>query len=203
MPAVFLAMKIGSRELCLKITDTIFIHIPKTGGTSVVSALGPKIRQGHNTSLKVIQNLGQRRWDECFKFAFVRNPWDYAVSWYEFHKEFFRTNARHITCSSFGSWVLDGMETHWGTDWRTKDQPNDPLNIELFLHDDLYVGKFETLQDDFNIVCDKIDVKRIELPFLNQKAERPDYRTYYNNDKIIELVRQRNKYVIERFDYEF
>ncbi len=82
----------------------IFVHIPKTGGTSVEAALGmhgdrhdiglkPYFNQiidlehlygrdlQHMTAAELEQRLGDRARFECyFKFAIVRNPWERLVS---------------------------------------------------------------------------------------------------------------------------
>ena len=58
----------------------IFIHINKTGGTSIERALGGKFQ--HKTAREKIAELGEAVWQAKFTFAFVRNPWDKMVSQY-------------------------------------------------------------------------------------------------------------------------
>jgi hypothetical protein len=92
----------------------IFIHVPKTGGTSIVRALYPfldvendiiigghpdhedgkdHIKQSkgelhkHSTALEIKDAVGKETWDEYFIFAFVRNPFSRVVSMYEWWKQ--------------------------------------------------------------------------------------------------------------------
>ena len=81
----------------------IFVHIPKVGGTSIKKCLLPfydrkkeleKIPKGlrssnviarkHAYASVLLQALGKNIWRSYFKFAFVRNPWDWVVSIYHF-----------------------------------------------------------------------------------------------------------------------
>ena len=92
----------------------LFVHIAKTGGTSVRAALAPLrwrdplfIPQfiasrlshltGHRIASKIPRHariiaakemLPQELFDKLFKFAFVRNPWDLQVSsWHHLKRE--------------------------------------------------------------------------------------------------------------------
>ena len=52
----------------------IFIHVPKTGGSSVKKALGIKVH-GHKKF-----SDWSKDYPDYFSFAFTRNPWDRFVS---------------------------------------------------------------------------------------------------------------------------
>ena len=78
--------------------SVIFLHFAKTGGSSIEDYFGAgdgpsetifnfkdgkqKIvkEQHHFSSKQYTQQNGIDVWDECFKFSFVRNPWDWFVS---------------------------------------------------------------------------------------------------------------------------
>ena len=69
----------------------VFIHIPKTGGSSIETLFlgkpqrrwAPEINHyfQHATAAELRNRLMNRdNFDRYFKFAFVRNPWDRIVS---------------------------------------------------------------------------------------------------------------------------
>ncbi len=65
----------------------LFVHIQKTGGTSLATALrstNPEAQlfQGTHDHARWARQRLQNQYDSYFKFAFVRNPWDRLVSWY-------------------------------------------------------------------------------------------------------------------------
>ena len=69
----------------------IFVHINKTGGTSIKSAfkIQPydkflKLNTVHKCASEYIKTLGRPKWDGLFSFTVVRNPWDRFVSGWKY-----------------------------------------------------------------------------------------------------------------------
>src|SRR5690242_14850320 len=60
----------------------IFVHVPKTAGTSIARALLGS-HTGHVPYFEY-ERANPRKFRSYFKFAFVRNPWDRLVSAYFF-----------------------------------------------------------------------------------------------------------------------
>ena len=60
----------------------VFIHINKTGGSSIAKALN--IPSVHRTAQEKIEEIGQKNWDRKLTFTVVRNPWDKVVSLYHY-----------------------------------------------------------------------------------------------------------------------
>ena len=70
----------------------IFIHIPRTGGSSIEQCItGDEARklntmngreQKHNNLFEYKETMNRETFNEYFKFTFVRNPWDVMISKY-------------------------------------------------------------------------------------------------------------------------
>jgi len=66
--------------------QAIFVHIPKTAGTSVLAGLGaPEIFDTHAPS-RAWRAAYPAFYRKAYKFAFVRNPWDRFASSFHFMK---------------------------------------------------------------------------------------------------------------------
>ena len=66
----------------------IFIRVPKTASRSMFDALADSSEVGraktgaiHETASAIRQRIKRDTYDNFFKFAFVRNPWDWVLSW--------------------------------------------------------------------------------------------------------------------------
>jgi hypothetical protein len=135
---------------------------------------------------------------DYFSWGFVRNPWDRLVSAYInkiINKHQHGLNVfRHI--KSFREFIL-ALE---GLDLTTCDR-----HIQYqysFLPSSInFIGRLENLQDDFNIVCDKIGIPQKELPHIN-KSDHKHYTEYYD-DETREIVAEKYAKDIEYFGYEF
>lgn len=188
----------GIREKYLQ--RFLFIHINKTGGSSIEKALG--IRSEHKTALEKMQQLGSRAWEKKYKFTIVRNPWDKVVSHYLYRV---KTNQTALGVSSidFKEWV------------RLTYQEQDPeyMDIPLMFKPQMdwitdekgkvlvdFIGKFENLERDFNSVCEHLGISA-KLPHL-KKTTRERYNTYYD-DRTIEIVANWFERDIDYFGYEF
>lgn len=188
----------------------IFVHVPKTAGTSMrgyfrshgFAPVEYHAPDGSNdnitkvyirgTSWRIKRNL-EDVWGEYFKFAFVRNPWDRLVSCWK------NRAPRYKSFSSF----LDAHpwpETNQQLIWHTLSQLTHICDTDGKLIVD-YVGRFENLQEDLDVVCDKLGVPGRKLPHINKSEHKP-YWEYYTDSQqrfVYGLYRQE----IEYFGYEF
>jgi hypothetical protein len=187
----------------------IFIHVNKTGGRSISTSLFQRIKPHltvgelfeleHNIEIhsnERLQNaqyddeniLVKNNWKNYFKFCFVRNPWDRKLSDYFYNiKRGRTTHYIKINHKNTDLWNSPGLE------WiEYKDGSIDPS---------IFIGRFENLQEDFNIVCDNINVPRRILPVINKTEHLPYWKYYTEETKA--LVEEKYKKDIDYFSYEF
>jgi chondroitin 4-sulfotransferase 11 len=180
--------------------DFIFIHINKTGGSSIENAL--KIPLEHKTATEKQQQLGEKEWNKKLTFTVVRNPWDKVVSHYHYRVKTNQTNLRNKPIK-FKEWVKltykNMDETYYDkpkmfmpqTSWITDS--NGKIIVDEILN-------FENLNEDFNSVMVKLG-KQIPLPHL-KRSNHINYKTYYDTETV-EIVDNWFKEDINNFDYQF
>ena len=146
------------------------MHIPKTGGTSIRNALNQLIQAPQPYTEKDMEKKHMSAfllrdeiydWDNLWKFTFIRNPYDRMVSYYTFyrmprqfpyeHKT--RRAALHMSFPEWINWLKKREYVRLGDHpprqipmWR-RPQVDFIYNDGIKLVD--YVGRFETLQDDY------------------------------------------------------
>lgn len=186
----------------------IFVHINKVAGSSIRRMLEEPdwVNSPHSTVNQYIKQLGKERFKEYFSFAFVRNPWERAVSQFNYRKQ----NARDKipedypfikfikrTSILFSGNQLDYIsEEPWVWDNKLKKYTHKP-DTKIVVD---FVGRFENLEHDINIVRNKLGITN-KFPHEN-KTEHKHYREYYTLDTK-EMVAVRCQRDIEYFGYEF
>lgn len=208
----------------------LFVHIAKTGGTSVRSALQPLrwrdpwyYAQGichrlsklsgdrigmkfprHSKAILAKEALPEAFYQRLFKFTFVRNPWDLQVSSYHH----IRRTWPHLVegreeFGEFLKWRLDPerpFEPHVETS--NQLQTDHIVDLHGYVIVD-FLGHYEQLQEDFFTVCRRIGISGRTLPHKRKAAERSrDYRSYYT-DETAELVAEHFARDLELLGYRF
>jgi len=192
----------------------IFIHIPKTGGTSLAEpeyrdgkgvlagVLGDTdyIRAGHIRAVGLKAQMGPH-WDDFFKFAFVRNPWDRMVSLYHYflqdpEKRASGLGRRIAACDDFMDFChrLEELEL----DAHFDEQVSYLIDFEGNTLVD-FVGRFEVLDQDYAKICARLALPAAKLPHY-RKSSHQHYLRYYN-DRAIQIIAERYKNDIAIFNY--
>jgi len=175
----------------------IFIEVPKTGSTSIRSVIGhPK--KPHLNIWQIGNEIEQEKFISYFKFGFVRNPWDRAVSLYE-RTEGLQLKSK-MNFEEFIAWMRFSSSTclhpvphRYQLDWFVS--PHGDVIVD-------YIGKFEHLDDDWKKISLKIGVDS-KLPKINVNFSKKRHYTEYYTDKTKEIIRKRFLVDIEYFGYEF
>ena len=185
---------------------SIFVAIPKTGSVSVESVLkefdfelvGPDRR--HFTYSEHLHTYPKAQ--NYFSFCFVRNPWDRLVSQYKYTGAYWLKIAA-IEDHSFESYIKNLVITGIPFSRHRYPKKADAEWGQLqFIYPGMdFVGKFENLQKDFDVVCDRIGIPLQELPHEN-KTEHKHYTEYYD-DETREIVAEKYAKDIEYFGYDF
>lgn len=183
--------------------DYLFIHINKTGGSSISQALGEK-EQTHLSADTIMNFIGHENFKEKFSFAFVRNPYDRVVSQYHYRLQNNQTNLRTENIS-FEDWM---MKTYIEKDPRYFNYPlmfqpqldwiSDYEN-KLLID---FVGRFENIEEDFRHVCTEIGKENLSLPHHRKSKRKRNYKDYYSREtkKIITQVFEKD---LDYFKYSF
>ncbi len=204
--------------------QTIFIHIPKTGGSSLETVLGihgrdnrgsvapaPEILFGieagralqHLTAAEIKKRISREVWENYFKFAFVRNPFDRLVSEFFWQKNRRQSRAKNLDFKKFLLEIVAPAverkkpEHLFDDHYRPQNQFLVDRSNRLLIN---FLGRFENFQADFEKIRQRLGLTA-KLPRLNQ-TNHQDYRRYYNQETR-EIVNQLYRSDLKLLNYSF
>lgn len=205
----------------------IFVHIGKTGGTSIEHTLSNvlsmsmddtqynkeiinnvdkihgytpawamkrdhtgRINCKHITARELRQIVGHRIWDEYYKFSFVRNPYDKLLSEYSMFTQFeaFQNHPwnKYSTFEEFTMSIVTGKQAISENPYHSYlTDTNNVLMVD-------FVGRFETLQDDFDKICETIGLQKTKLSHISPTIHRL-FREHYTPEALEMIYRIRKK----------
>ncbi len=172
----------------------IFVHQRKCAGTSIIRAFGlsPDDPDWHVANDGVASPEYASMPPDFLRFAVVRNPWDRFVSGWKY-------------CVSTRLRTLPDVLSHLPSEGHDYRHVTRPQHETIYHHDgrlavDVLL-RFETLQSDFDGLCDRIGMPRKALQHWN-RTPHADYRQYFDRDS---LQRFNTHFAgdIQRFGYTF
>jgi len=201
--------------MILRDSRIIFVHLRRTAGNSVEIALGgielfdaagrpttcwqdelhrgqtafKRDLRGHalHATAAEIRRQHPREFETFFKFSIVRNPWAQMASLYR------RLFPGDASFAGFRNWLR-------GFRWPAGTVPEASLfepHGGACLVD--FIGRYETLQADFDTACDLAGIARRPLPRTNTAGGRDLTRLY--DDATEQLVGRLFAADVERFGY--
>ncbi len=160
----------------------IFLAVPKTGTSSIERALA-RYRspltdrfKKHATCKRVKREIPEALWDESFKFAFVRNPYDRMQSWYFYRQRQELANPEHprhhlyTGNKTFDQFICSFADRDWmllQLAWVAPPALGGEVQLD-------FVGRFESLETDYSYVCERVGVPYQPLPQV--RSSRNDHR---------------------------
>lgn len=161
----------------------IFVHIPRTGGTSIESILfkDSLYKRSHHTLKQYYRQIEKKGMNplDFYSFSIVRNPFDKLVSEYKW----FCGEHTNIFPNKFVRKFYKGMSFkdffynfHCN---RKGDRYHKMLQSSILSNERIdYIGRFENLQSDFDRICKKISKPPVRLPNI-YKTPKCNYKDFY------------------------
>jgi len=174
----------------------IFVHIPKTGGTSINSMLGfpgdnkPELLFGTPTALQhltldqIKTKIPKEQYTNYKKFTIVRNPYDRAVSefcWLKKHNTINQEVTFKVFCKN-----LDSLCS-----------PKHSIPQHCFVNNDIdFILRFEDINSEIKKV-----LPNKTLPHKQRSRSNSDYKKFYC-DETKRIIYDKYKKDFEVFNYE-
>lgn len=206
----------------------IFIHIPKNGGASIERVIWPdeKDRTEENLWLgfktphrnvyqtgglqhlfarNVKKAVGEKVFNEYFKFTMVRNPWDRVISQYLYLqkrkdlREFLGV-PRHVSFVEYLKRIQEKPHVHWSPQTNFFLDNNGEVMVD-------YIARYEDYRSEVLFILKRIGLVRegdhdsVEIPHVNRSVRKPYWR--YFSSETREMVAEIYRSDIEYFDYGF
>lgn len=209
----------------------VLLHMPKTGGVFIRLLLekyyGDDVQLATGKGFDdpsaptaqhhTIDDLGPELADLPV-FGFVRNPWDWYVSWYHFFMKYPYRPPHFITVSRDKTLEFpEFMESLYSF---PKDSPEyiaNSFSAEYFRifatsaqqpsNPRVDMGRYETVHADLHRFLSRVSVVRECLDeiatFRKMNPSPHQHYSRYYPEPLVELVREHEGVVIEEFGYEF
>lgn len=202
----------------------IFVHIPKTGGTSIEDIIWPITPEGgrsekdlwwgyideyhnkyqtgglqHLLARHIRIEVGEDVFSRYFKFTIVRNPWDKAVS------QFLHTRRLKKFRQFIGMKKRNGFKRYLELIRLKPHVQWEPQ--KKFLYADTgeclvdYIGRYEAFEDSVQHILAQIGCGETNIPYA-KRSRRDPYQEYYDEESR-EMVAEMYADDIAAFGYDY
>jgi len=190
----------------------IFVHIPKTGGSSIRSLLKWSDQRcwkwgwtgGHAPAALIESKMPAGLFARTYKFTIIRNPWDRAVSWFYFMKKDNLEDlpvGRMALAESFHRWLNENAALTLGLMNRSAYTMLHRADGGRLVDN---VFKYEELDSAWVEICKAIKRPHESLPVLNRVLSvRPTYKALFLDPRDVDLVKTMCWWEIQYHDYDF
>jgi len=171
----------------------IFIHIPKTGGSTVeemfrMNGFGNIPAREVHLSACLLQKRYPEKFLSYYKFSIVRNPWARAYSvWWNYVQSGKTKQTLYEFCNTIHTRFLLVPQF-------------DMLSAGENVID--YIGRFEELNDVLSFVIEKFGLVINDIPHQKKREGKPHYTDFFD-DKTIELIAKRYNKDIVTWGYKY
>jgi hypothetical protein len=130
----------------------------------------------HTKAITVRDYIGKDIYNDYFKFAFVRNPYDYQVSLYHYVKQANEHKDNKIAQNlSFKEFIYRRLEK------RPLRQIDFLINEKGYIIVD-YLGHTEKIQENIDFIFNYINIPNNKLPILNRSNRDKNFMYYYDEE---------------------
>lgn len=165
----------------------IFIHIPRTGGSSIEQALVGKEwwkvkKETKHLLASQAKKIYSKYWKDYFKFSFVRHPYSRTTSMAKYGKFFFgeqinkEIEDRHIDHyrKTFGEPILIEHDHRFYSrlDLEKSSHQQNCVYQNIIDEDIDYIGFFENLETNFKEICNALGLKNVQLPEASKSNKK-------------------------------
>lgn len=192
--------------------SAIFVHIPKTAGTTMLDALGVgPVFDTHAPAISY-READPRLFARAFKFAVVRNPWDRFASTFHFLKN--ETDwpmqqqwaARHIGDLDFAGFVAKlrhpmfrqvvlSERFFWPQRFWITDRDGTTMIDEVY--------RFEQLGEALPVIAARLGIDLPPIVPMRRQSRRASMQDLYRDQGMIDLVAGLYAQDIAQFGYQF
>lgn len=145
----------------------------------------------HLKAKEIKEYVGDDIWNNYKKISIVRNPWDHAVSWFKWQEKYGYEGTQK---GKFEQYLVNNYRSTWSF-----------YTINHGLYDIDYMIRFENLNDDVNKTLSILGIEsENDLPKTkNNIRVKQDYKDFYTNYNLSDIVGQKAESVIKKFSYSF